>query len=109
MLKHVKDPQDLRQTLLSLLSTSGTLAGISLALVGIVNIKSSSVKIESLADDMFLFSSLGFVIVCYFTFFALRRLHSAKVRYWTNAIDVVFLASLTLLVMAGFVVVYALI
>lgn len=108
MLKNVDDPKDLRQLLLSLLSTSGTLAGISLALVGIVNLKVSSTKIETLADDMFLFSSLGFVAVCYLVFFTLRRLHSKRVQHWTNVIDLVFLCSLTLLVMAGFVVVYAL-
>jgi hypothetical protein len=108
MLKNVKDPNDLRQILLSLLPTSGTLAGISLALVGIVNIKVVSTKVETLADDMFLFSSLGFVIVCYLIFFALRRLHTEQLQLWTDIIDVVFLFSLTLLVFSGFVVVYEL-
>jgi nitrate reductase gamma subunit len=106
MLKNVKDHKDLQQLLVSLLSTSGTLAGISLALVGIVNFKVASTKVETLADDMFLFSSLGFLIVCYLIFFTLRRLQSKKVQYWTNAIDAVFLFSMTLLVTAGFVVVY---
>ena len=107
MLKNVDNPNDLRQLLLSLLSTSGTLAGISLALVGIVNLKVSNTKVETMADDMFLFSSLGFVIVCYLVFFTLRRLHSKRVRLWTNVIDIIFLCSLTLLVMAGVVVAYA--
>jgi nitrate reductase gamma subunit len=107
MLKNIKDHKDLQQLLISLLSTSGTLAGISLALVGIVNIKVANTKVETLADDMFLFSSLGFLIVCYLIFFTLRKLQSRKVQYWTNVIDVVFLLSLTLLVIAGFVVVYA--
>jgi nitrate reductase gamma subunit len=108
MLKNAKDPQDLQALLLALLSTSGTLAGLSLALVGIVNIKVSSTKVETLADDMFLLASLGFLVVCYFTFFTLRRLNAKSVQLWTNIIDVVFLCSLTLLVVAGFVVVYAL-
>lgn len=107
MLKNVKDPKDLQSLLLALLSTSGTLAGISLALVGIVNLKITSTKVETLADDMFLLSSLGFLFVCYFTFFTLRRLSSKRVHYWTNVIDVVFLCSLTLLVISGFVVVYS--
>lgn len=106
MLKNINNPKDLRQLLMSLLSTSGTLAGISIALVGIVNLKISNTKVETMADDMFLFSSLGFVVVCYLVFFALRRAHSRNVRYWTNVIDFVFLGSLSLLVMAGFVVVY---
>jgi hypothetical protein len=109
MLKNFKDPKDIREVLLSLLSTSGTLAGISLALVGIANYKIVSTKTESLADDLFLFSSLGFVSVCSFIFFALRHLHSEKLRHWTNIIDVLFLASLILVTFAGFVIVYELI
>lgn len=107
MLKNVNDPKDIQQLLLSLLPTSGTLAGLSLALVSIVNLKVANSKVETLADDMFLFSSLGFVVACYLIFFTLRRLQSKRVRYWINLIDIVFLFSLTLLVMAGFVVVYA--
>ena len=107
MLKNVKDPKDLQSLLLALLSTSGTLAGLSLALVGIVNLKISNTKVESIADDMFLFASLGFIIVCYSTFFTLRRLNSQNVEILTNFIDFVFFCSLTLLVISGFVVVYS--
>lgn len=106
MLKNIEDPKDARELLLSLLPTSGTLAGISLALVGIVNVKASSAKVETIADDLFLCSSLGFVVVCYLIFFALRRLHSGRLQHWTNIIDVLFLASLTLLLVSGFAVVY---
>ena len=106
MLKKVKDHKDLPHFLFSLLSTSGTLAGLSLALVGIVNLKIANTKVETIADDMFLLSSVGFFVVCFIIFFALRQQQSEKVQYWTNFIDVVFLSSMTLLVMAGFVVVY---
>jgi hypothetical protein len=107
MLKNCNNPRDLQRLLLALLSTSGTLAGLSMALVGIVNLKIANTKIETFADDMFLFSSLGFLLVCYLIFFTLRRLDSKKLIYWTNIIDVVFLFSLTLLVMSGFLVLYA--
>ncbi|WP_159017680.1 hypothetical protein [Cognatiluteimonas profundi] len=106
MLKNIRDPKILLQMLLSLLSTSGTMAGISLALVGIVNLRITSTKIASAADDMFLFASLGFVFVCFMTFFALRHVDSPKLARWTDVIDITFLLSLTLLVLAGFVTVY---
>jgi hypothetical protein len=106
MLKKVKDHKDLPHFLFSILSTSGTLAGLSLALVGIVNLKVANTKIETIADDMFLFSSVGFFAVCYIIFFTLRQHQAEKVLYWTKLIDVVFLSSMTLLVMAGFVLVY---
>lgn len=107
MLKNVSDPKTLLQMLLSLLSTSGTMAGISLALVGIVNLRITSTKIASAADDIFLFASLGFVVVCYMTFFAIRHVESRHLQRWTDIIDIAFLSSLTLLVIAGFVTVYA--
>lgn len=107
MLKNTSDPKTLLQMLLSLLSTSGTMAGISLALVGIVNLRITSTKIASAADDIFLFASIGFVVVCYMTFFAIRHIGSRHLQRWTDIIDIAFLSSLTLLVIAGFVTVYA--
>ena len=54
----------------TLVSASGTLAGIALALVGVLSAKNSltKTKTETVADDFFLFSSIGFLIVlaiCY--------------------------------------------
>jgi hypothetical protein len=107
MLRNTRDPDVLLHMLLSLLSTSGTMAGISLALVGIVNLRILSTRVASVADDIFLFASLGFVVVCYMTFFAIRNIQSPKLARWTDVIDFTFLFSLTLLVIAGFVTVYA--
>lgn len=107
MLKNITNPKDAREIMLSLLSTSGTLAGVSLVLVSIVSLMVHNTKIQTIADDLFLFASCGFVVVCYIIFFALRRLHSTRLHYWTNSIDAFFLFSLTLLVLAGSVVVYS--
>jgi glucan phosphoethanolaminetransferase (alkaline phosphatase superfamily) len=106
MLKNIGEPEDLRQLLLALLSASGTLAGLSMALVGIVNLKIANASVGTIADDMFLFASLGFLIVCFLIFFTLR-LRPAKAQRWTYVIDCIFLLSLALLVAAGFVVLYA--
>ncbi|NJD30993.1 MAG: hypothetical protein FIB04_03830 [Gammaproteobacteria bacterium] len=107
MLKNVNNPGHLRELLLAILSTSGTMAGLSMALVGIINLRAANTRTETVADDLFLFSSVGFLVVCYLVFFALRRLDSPHIRYWAAAIDVMFLVSLTLLVVSGFVVLYA--
>lgn len=106
MLRNASNPEILLQLLLSLLSTSGTMAGISLALVGIANFRIVSTKVASVADDVFLFASLGFVVVCYMTFFAIRHIESPRLARWTDVIDITFLCSLTLLVVGGFVTVY---
>ena len=75
--------------------------------MGIVNLRITSTKVASAADDIFLFASLGFVLVCYMTFFAIRHIQSPRLAQWTDVIDFIFLLSLTLLVIAGFVTVYA--
>ena len=106
MLRNANDPKTLLQMLLSLLSTSGTMAGISLALIGIVNLRIASTKVESIADDDFLFAALGFLAVCYMTFFAVRHIQSPRLARLTNTIDIMLLSSLSLLVVAGFVTVY---
>ena len=90
MLKNVNDSKNLQRILLSLLSTSGTLAGLSMALVGTINLRAANTNGETIADDMFLLSSMGFLVVCYLIFFTLRRLQSTSVKYWANVIDVVF-------------------
>ena len=107
MLKNTSDPEILLRILLSMLSTSGTMASIGLALVGIVNLRITSTHVASAADDIFLFSSLGFVMVCYMTFFAIRHIQSPKLARWTGVIEFAFVSSLTLLISAGFVTVYA--
>lgn len=107
MLKNTSDPEILLRILLSMLSTSGTMASIGLALVGIVNLRITSTHVASAADDIFLFASLGFVVVCYMTFFAIRHIQSPKLARWTGVIEFAFVSSLTLLISAGFVTVYA--
>ena len=107
MLKNVRGRDELQRLLLALLSTSGTLAGLSMALVGIINLRVANTKVETFADDMFLFASVGFLVVCFLVFFALRRLESETVERWTTLIDVIFLLSMTVLVLSGFIVLYA--
>lgn len=106
MLQNTGNIQETREILLALLSNSGTLAGLSLALVGILNIKPITTEMGIFADDLFLFSALGFVVVCYLVFFALKMLNSPRIGYWAKIIDVLFLGSLTMQVVAGFLTVY---
>ena len=108
MLKNLKDPKEARDAMLSLLSTSGTLAGIGVGLVGFINVGSGG-SAATLADDILLLSALGFVIVCYLVFFAVRNITAAAARKMMQVIDLLFLASMTLMVLAGFIVAYALI
>ena len=107
MLKNTRDPQLLTQMLLSLLATSATMAGVSLALVGITNYEIVSTKIASISDDIFLFSGVGFVVVCLLIFMAIRHVETARISTLARSIDTLFLASLALMLAGGYTNVYA--
>src|SRR5512135_572987 len=107
MLKNLSDPKEAREAMLSLLSTAGTLAGIGIALVGIINTDRGGAP-ATIADDILLLSALGFLVVCYLIFFAVRNVSASNAWRMLAVIDVLFLGSMTLMVLAGFIVVYTL-
>ncbi len=107
MLKNLRDPKEARDAMLSLLSTSGTLAGIGVGLVGIIN-SGRGGPTATIADDILLFSALGFLVVSYMIFFAVRNVNDARTWRMLALIDIVFLGSMTLMVLAGFISVYTL-
>lgn len=107
MLKNLKEPREVRETMLSLLPTCGTLAGIAIGLVGVINLRPAG-GAATLADEILLLSALGFLVACYLIFFAMRTACQQTLYRMMRAIDFVFLASLTLVVFSGFVVVYEL-
>lgn len=107
MLKNLRDPKEARDAMLSLLSTAGTLAGIGIALVGIIKTGRAGTA-ATIADDILLLSALGFLVVCYLIFFAVRNAGGRGAWRMLAIIDVVFLGAMTLMVLAGFIVVYTL-
>lgn len=109
MLKNLRDPKEARDAMLSLLSTAGTLAGIGVGLVGIIKGSRDSGTPATLADDILLLAALGFLGVCYLIYFAMRDSSGARLWRMLQVIDIVFLGSMTLMVLAGFIVAYTLI
>ena len=61
------------QSIDTLVSISGTLASIGLALVAILVSKASIDHVEMIADDLFLFSSLGFLFVVVLGYLAQKQ------------------------------------
>lgn len=105
MLKNLRDPKEARDAMLSLLSTAGTLAGIDIALVGFINTGRGDTT-TTIADDILLLSAMGFLCVCYLIFFAVRNLTGTHAWRMLAIIDLMFLGAMTLMVLAGVIVVY---
>lgn len=66
------------QSIGTLISISGTLASIGLALVAILTAKTSMDHIETAADDFFLFSSFGFLFAVVLGYLALKTTEMVK-------------------------------
>jgi hypothetical protein len=100
--KNIQDLIDTKEILLALLSVAPWRAS---ALPW--SVLSSTTGLNRFTDDLFLLSSLGFVVVCYLVFFAVRQLHSSRLLLWARFIDILFLGALTMQVLVGFLTVYS--
>lgn len=90
----------------TLVSISGTMASIGLALVGILAAKSSLDNTETMADDLFLFSSLGFLLTTAIGYFAQKSGSTSHVGKLMTSAEWIFTMALLLLLLGGFVLVY---
>jgi hypothetical protein len=97
---------DENESIDTLVNISGTLAGIGLALVGILSAKAVMSKAETIADDFFLFSSLGFLVVLAMGYIAQKEHSETRVRKILKCAEMIFSLALLLLLIAGFLLVY---
>ena len=81
------------------------MAGIAVGLVGVIQFRPEG-GATTLADDILMVSALGFLLVCYAIFFALRVEDAGRLARILAWIDGLFIASLTLVVLSGFMIVY---
>lgn len=95
------------QSIDTLISISGTLASIELALVAILVSKASMDHFEAIADDIFLLSSLGFLFVVVLGYLAQKRARATQATKLLRAAEWIFSASLATSVIGAVLMVYA--
>lgn len=95
------------QSIDTLISISGTLASIELALVAILVSKASMDHFEAMADDIFLLSSLGFLFVVVLGYLAQKRARATQATKLLRAAEWIFSASLATSVIGAVLMVYA--
>ncbi len=95
-----------RGELLSVLSTSGTLAGLCITVVALMNTFDKTQASVSIVDDMFGICAVAFLLCIYLIFWALRS-HVAKTSVvLIKAVEGVFLLAMTLMTVAAFLMIY---
>ncbi len=94
------------QSIDTLISISGTLASIGLALVAILAAKTSIDHVDMIADDLFLFSSLGFLFVVVIGYLAQKAAAGPRANKLVTAAEWIFSSSLAATVVGAFFMVY---
>ena len=97
-----------RDLLLRVLSVQASLAGFSIAAIGLIRFSTRSQSFSTFADDLLGLCALVFLVSTYLTFWALRTRSDARMQWLARWVDGLFLAGLTGLVTAGFMILYAL-
>lgn len=90
----------------TLVSISGTMASIALALVGILAAKSSLDHVETITDDLFLYASLGFLAVLLIGYVARKRVRRGGADRLMVGAEWLFSLSMALVVLGGILLVY---
>ncbi|SEQ82866.1 hypothetical protein SAMN04488038_11150 [Solimonas aquatica] len=98
-----------REELLSLLSTSGTLAGLCITVVAFMNTFDKSRSDVSIADDAFAICAAVFLLCIYVSFWALKSGTSRVAGLLVTVADTLFLIALTGMTLAAFIMVYTIV
>ena len=93
-----------RDELTSLLSLSGTLAGLCIGIVAFIN--GAHRGAATAIDDVLAACAATFLLCIYLISFALRTRSAQRAALLTRIIELLFLATLTVMTAAGFYMVY---
>ncbi|WP_239237176.1 hypothetical protein [Candidatus Nitrotoga sp. BS] len=91
-----------------ILSISASLAGFCVAGIGLLNAQAKAQRFSGLGDDLLAVAAVLFLLCTYMSFWALRTEHQARLVALARVIDILFLGGLTLVVLSGLGIVYAL-
>ena len=107
MLRSALSIAELRELLLRLLSISASLAGFCVAGIGMLSAQPKVGRYVGIADDLLVLAAVCFLLCTYLSVWALRTTKEARLLTLTKLIDFMFLAALTLLVISGIGIAYA--
>ncbi|WP_139826347.1 hypothetical protein [Derxia lacustris] len=95
-----------RDELVNLLTAAGTLAGLCITVVALMKTLVNAAHAATIVDDLFALGALLFLLCVYVIFWALRTRRPGLTLRLTAVADTLFLAALTLMTGAAFVLVY---
>jgi len=96
----------IQNEMLHLLSVSGTLAGLCITVVALINTLGKSTRAATVVDDMFAICALLFLICIYLIFSALRVRRQRIAKMLVKSVDILFMVAMTLMTGSAFIMVY---
>lgn len=87
-------------------TTSATLLGVSLTVIGIIHVIVSQNRVQTLADDALAIASSLFLCACTFSYAALRWRHKRRMRFLEKAADIAFMCGIVMLTGVSFAITY---
>ncbi len=96
----------IQNEMLHLLSVSGTLAGLCITVVALINTLGKSTRAATVVDDMFAICALLFLICIYLIFSALRVRRQRIAKMLVKSVDILFMVAMTVMTGAAFIMVY---
>lgn len=97
-----------RSELLSLLSTCGALAGLSITVVALMNTFNKAHASVTIVDNIFGICAAIFLLCTYLIFWALRTSSDSWSILLTKILEGLFLFALTSMIIATFIMIYTL-
>ncbi len=107
MLRSAMSVAELRDLLLRLLSISASLAGFCVAGIGVLSTQPKVTSYVGIGDDLLVLAAVLFLLSTYLSFWALRTTKESRLQLLARIIDLLFLAGLTLIVISGIGIAYA--
>jgi hypothetical protein len=95
-----------RQELLALLAVAATLAGLCVTVVALMKTVGGASSAATIVDDMFALCAVLFLADTYMIFWALTTRRQGLARRVLRALDITFLAALTLMTLAAILMLY---
>jgi hypothetical protein len=107
MLRTSLSVAELRDLLLRILSISASLAGFCVAGIGLLNAQIKAQHYVGFGDDILALAAVMFLVCTYLAFWALRTTEEPRLFMLARVVDFLFLSGLTLVVISGIGIAYA--
>ncbi len=106
MAQQISAPAAEKDIAIHIFSTSATLLGVCLTVIGIIHVIVLQTKVQTLADDALAVASSLFLCACSLSYCVLRWRQARTARHFERLADAAFLCGIATLTVVSFAITY---